>query len=72
MVSSLMRSYQLRMLEQEEGPYSEEQIARLSSDGRVNRYTPWRPIGARERETATPAPGDNLCISGNFTLLQPG
>ncbi|MEO6871445.1 MAG: DUF4339 domain-containing protein [Chthoniobacterales bacterium] len=43
-----MRSYQLKIAEREEGPYTEEQVSQLFADGRVDRYTPCRTVGSGE------------------------
>ena len=43
-----VKSYQLKIAERAEGPYSEEQVSQLFADGRVNRSTPCRIAGGGE------------------------
>lgn len=46
-----MNSYQLKVAEREEGPYSEEQVSQLFADGRIDRSTPCRRAGSGEWKT---------------------
>ena len=37
-----MKTYFLKLLEREEGPYAEEQVSQMFADGRADRHTPCR------------------------------
>jgi len=40
-----VKSYLLKLLGREEGPYGEPQIAQMFADGRIDRNTPCKPVG---------------------------
>jgi hypothetical protein len=41
----MQKSYFLKISGREDGVYSEEQVAQMFADQRVNRYTPCKPVG---------------------------
>ena len=45
------RTFFLRYSDEEEGPFSEEQVAQLFADGKVNRDTPCKLVGSTEWKT---------------------
>lgn len=46
-----MRSFLLKFSGREDGPYSDNQVAQMFADGRVNRYTPCRKVEDKEWKT---------------------
>jgi hypothetical protein len=39
-----MKTFLVKILDREEGPYAETQVAQMFSDGRVDRNTPCKPV----------------------------
>ena len=46
-----MRSFQLKIAEREEGPFTETEIAQMFANGRVDRNTPCKPSDGGEWKT---------------------
>jgi hypothetical protein len=46
-----MRSFVLKIVDREEGPFTETEVAQMFADGRVDRNTPCKPVDRGEWKT---------------------
>jgi hypothetical protein len=46
-----MKSYVVKFIDREEGPYAEMQMAQMFADGRIDRNTPCKPISGGDWKT---------------------